>query len=57
MPDRCLPSVHAPAGVLALVTIASAAGCGDGVDTPSSPSFAGGSSSLTVDPGAYVLVA
>jgi hypothetical protein len=57
MPDRCFPSVHAPAGVLALVTIACAAGCGDGVETPSSPSFAGGSSSLTVDPGAYVLVA
>jgi hypothetical protein len=58
MTDRCLPNLHAPvAGVLALVTMACAAGCGDGVDTPSSPSGAGGSSSLIVEPGAYVLVA
>jgi hypothetical protein len=59
MPDRCLPQLHASAaGVLALVTIACATGCGDGVDTPSSPSGAAGSSSgLSVEPGAYVLVA
>ena len=58
MPDRCLPQLRAPAaGVLALVTIACATGCGDGVDTPSSPSGAGGSSNLSVEPGAYVLVA
>ncbi len=56
MPERCLPNVNASAGVLALVTIACALGCGDGVDTPSSPSFAGGSGPA-VEPGAYVLVA
>ena len=56
MPECCFANLRPSVGVLALVTIACAAGCGDGVDTPSSPSGAG-SSNLALEAGLHVLVA